>query len=64
MLKQDENILPVTLVDGEVVKTKAHLTNEEFENYTGFKVGQNAGAQAEQPQSGGCCCSSDSDCCK
>ena len=38
LLMQDNDILPVTLVDGEVVKSKAHLTNEEFTKYTGIMI--------------------------
>jgi hypothetical protein len=30
LLKEGVEVLPVTMVDGEVVKTKAYLTNEEF----------------------------------
>lgn len=57
LLNEDNDVLPVTLVDGEVVKTKAHLTNEEFEKYAGLTLGAPAAPQ------GGCCCGDDSDCC-
>jgi hypothetical protein len=30
LLKEGVDVLPVTMVDGEVVKTKAYPTNEEF----------------------------------
>jgi hypothetical protein len=30
LLKEGVEVLPVTMVDGEVIKTKAYLTNEEF----------------------------------
>lgn len=49
LLMQDNDILPVTLVDGEVVKTKAHLTNDEFAKYTGMVM---APASTSEP-----CCS-------
>lgn len=59
LLNEDNDVLPVTLVDGEVVKTKSHLTNEEFETYTGFSLSAPAA-----PQGGCCCCcGDDSDCC-
>lgn len=32
------NVLPITVVDGNIVKTKEYLTNEEFANYLGIKV--------------------------
>jgi hypothetical protein len=32
LLKEGIEILPITMVDGEVVKTKAYPTNEEFLN--------------------------------
>lgn len=57
LLKQDENILPVTLVDGEVVKTKEYLTNKEFADYTGLTVTE---TKTEQT---GCCCSGEEGCC-
>lgn len=40
LLKEDNNILPVTIVDGEIVKTKSHLTNEEFTKYTGIMIAE------------------------
>jgi len=30
--KEGADILPVTLLDGEIVKTKSYPTNEEFQN--------------------------------
>jgi hypothetical protein len=32
------SVLPITVVDGIVVKTKEYLTNEEFANYLNIKV--------------------------
>lgn len=38
-LKQNgPEVLPITLVDGEVVKTKGYPTNEEFSQWTGLTI--------------------------
>ncbi len=34
---QGEDVLPITLVDGKVVKTKEYPTNEEFVNFSGVE---------------------------
>lgn len=47
-------ILPITLVDGAIVKTKVYPTNEEFSQWTGLDI-QN------KVKEGGCCC--DNGCC-
>ena len=44
-------ILPITLVDGEVVKTKGYPTNEELSQWTGLSIQTKA-------KKGGCCCDS------
>ena len=55
LLQQDDNILPVTLVNGEVVKTKEYLTNQEFSQYTGLEIQEDA--PKGNPCCGpGCCC--------
>lgn len=51
LLEQDD-ILPVTLVNGKVAKTKSYPSNAEFAEYTGIAV--DAGVTAK-PASGGCC---------
>ena len=49
--KEGADILPVTLVDGEVVKTKVYPTNEELSKWLGIQL------KANQPEKkGGCCC--------
>ena len=53
LLMQDNDILPVTLVDGEVVKSKSHLTNEEFTKYTGIMI-----VSVPQAAESGCGCGS------
>jgi hypothetical protein len=42
-------ILPITLVDGEVVKTKVYPTNDEFTQWTGIAV-------LTKPKNSKCCC--------
>lgn len=63
LLMQDNDILPVTLVDGEVAKTKQHLTNAEFSTITGI-LSMTVPAPAAQAccsdvaagESSACCC--------
>lgn len=45
--------LPAIIVDGEIVKTKAYPTNEEFAKYLGVPSEY---IIAEKPKSKGCCC--------
>ncbi|WP_371366592.1 Arsenical resistance operon trans-acting repressor ArsD [Sporomusa rhizae] len=42
-------ILPITLVDGQIVKTKGYPTNEEFAEWTGVELNI-------KPKKSGCCC--------
>ncbi|MEG6584459.1 arsenite efflux transporter metallochaperone ArsD [Dendrosporobacter sp. 1207_IL3150] len=44
------DILPITLVDGNLVKSKIYPTNEEFTQWTGIAI-------EDKPKAGGCCCS-------
>ena len=49
--KEGASILPVTLVDGKVAKTKEYPTNEELSDWLGIKI------KTSQPkQKGGCSC--------
>jgi len=48
-------ILPITVFDGEIVKTGAYPTNEEIEKYLGVKI------QNEETTNSSCCC--DNGCC-
>jgi len=51
--KEGANVLPVTLVDGEIIKTKEYPTNEELSKWLAVKI------DTKQPEDkGGCCCSS------
>lgn len=47
-------ILPITLVDGQIAKTKTHATNEEFAQWTGLEIDS-------KPQDS--CCCGESGCC-
>lgn len=49
--KEGADILPVTLVDGEVAKTKAYPSNEELSKWLGILI------KTKQPENkGGCGC--------
>lgn len=55
--KEGADILPVTLVDGAIAKTKEYPTNQELSAWLGVEV------EAEQTEkTGGCCCGSDGCC--
>lgn len=55
--KEGSNVLPVTLVDGEVAKTKEYPTNDELSNWLGIEI------NSKQPRkNGGCCCGSNGCC--
>lgn len=47
--KNGPEILPITVVDGRIVKTERYPTNEEFSEWTGVAI-------STAPQKGGCCC--------
>jgi len=36
LIKEEVEVLPITLVDGEVVKTRAYPTDDEFAQWTGL----------------------------
>ncbi|HML31989.1 arsenite efflux transporter metallochaperone ArsD [Sporomusa sphaeroides] len=49
--KEGADVLPVTLVDGEVAKTKEYPTNEELSKWLDTEI------KTKQPEKkGGCCC--------
>lgn len=49
--KEGPEILPVTLVDGEIAKTKEYPTNEELSQWLDVEI------LTKQPKKkGGCCC--------
>lgn len=51
--KDGADILPITLVDGEVAKTKEYPTNAELSAWLGVKI-----KTKEPKKKGGCCCGS------
>ena len=53
LMKEDVEVLPLTLVDGEVVKTKAYPTDDEFAAWAGLSKEEIATVPA--PNKGGCC---------
>lgn len=55
--KEGADILPVTLVDGEVAKTKEYPTNDELSKWLGIEV------KPKQPEEKGCCCCCSEGCC-
>ncbi len=48
--KEGVDILPVTLVDGEIAKAKKYPTNEELSDWLGIKI------DSQPQQKGGCGC--------
>lgn len=54
LMKEDVEVLPLTIVDGEVVKTKSYPTDEEFAKWAGVSTEE---VTAPAPEKGGCCCS-------
>lgn len=49
--KEGADVLPVTLVDGEAVKTKEYPTNKELSEWLGIEI------ETKQPEkTSGCCC--------
>lgn len=56
--EKGEDILPLTMVDDEIIKSGAYPSNEEFEEILSIKIDE----KNEEDESSGCC-SSDSGCC-
>ena len=54
LMKEEVEVLPITIVDGEVVKTKAYLTDEEFAKWAGLTIDEIATVPSAEDQ--GCCC--------
>lgn len=52
--KDGVNVLPVTVVDGKIVKTKNYPTNDEFVKY--LEVPEGLLNATTKPNSNGCCC--------
>lgn len=60
LMKEEVKILPITLVDGKVVKTKSYPTDDEFAEWAGLSKVEIAAVAA--PDNTGCCCG-DGGCC-
>jgi len=52
--KEGADVLPVTVVDGKIVKTKNYPTNDEFVKY--LEVPEGLLNATTKPNSNGCCC--------
>jgi len=59
LMKEDVEILPITMVDGEVVKTKEYPTDQEFAQWAGLPLEEIATVPSAKDE--GCCC--DGGCC-
>ena len=60
LMKEEVEVLPITVVDGEVVKTKKYPTDEEFAKWAGLLADEITTIPA--PKKSGCCCDS-GECC-
>ncbi|AEG60362.1 arsenite efflux transporter metallochaperone ArsD [Desulforamulus ruminis] len=54
--KEGAEVLPVTLVDGEVAKTKEYPRNEELAEWLGIEIKTKQSEQKGGCGSKGCCC--------
>lgn len=55
--EKGEDILPLTMVDDEIIKSRAYPSNEEFEEILSIKLDE------KNEEESSCGCSSDSGCC-
>lgn len=55
--EKGEDILPITMVDDEIIKSGAYPSNEEFEEILSIKLDE------KNEEESSCECSSDSGCC-
>jgi len=60
LMKEEVEVLPITIVDGEVVKTRSYPTADEFAQWSGVAKEELAAAAAEKENGCGCdeggCC--------
>lgn len=54
LMKEEVEVLPITVVDGEVVKTREYPTQAEFAEWSGLPIEELASIIPEKEQ--GCCC--------
>ncbi|MDF2633711.1 MAG: Arsenical resistance operon trans-acting repressor ArsD [Pelosinus sp.] len=59
LMKEEVEVLPITIVDGEVVKTKAYPTDDEFAQWSGLPKEEFTTIAPDE--NSGCCC--DGGCC-
>ena len=55
LMKDEVEVLPITVVDGEVLKTKTYPTDEEFAQWAGLSAEDITTQPAPTKKSGGCC---------
>lgn len=60
LMKEEIEVLPITIVDGEVVKTKSYPTDDEFAKWTGLRFDEIAAVPVAKDKE--CCCDS-GECC-
>ena len=53
LMKEEVAVLPITLVDGEVVKTRSYPTADEFVQWSGLSKAEIIAAA--EKENGGCC---------
>lgn len=54
LMGEGVDVLPVTIVDGEVVKKKKYPTNDELSTWLGVEIATKQ--TTEEKEDGGCCC--------
>jgi hypothetical protein len=54
LMKEEVEVLPITVVDGEVVKTRKYPTDDEFAKWTGVSKKEFTEEPADKKT--GCCC--------
>ena len=60
LMKEDVEVLPITIVDGEVVKTKVYPTNEEFAQWAGLSMDEITTVVSTDDKD---CCCDNGECC-
>ncbi|MBC8016502.1 MAG: arsenite efflux transporter metallochaperone ArsD [Sporomusaceae bacterium] len=53
LMKEEVEVLPITVVNGEVVKTRKYPTDEEFAKWAGLTIDEIVAVPAKDK---GCCC--------
>ncbi|GMB00969.1 arsenite efflux transporter metallochaperone ArsD [Pelosinus sp. IPA-1] len=56
LMKDEVEVLPITVVDGEVVKTKEYPTDDEFAKWSGIPREEFTTVASDKDK--GCCCDS------